>query len=179
CLLPAIPIGKNTLASGQSTSGTRSRRQPGLRITHCAKPLTPSSTTVTVASAAAAGTAGAYAGAAAAAAVSACAVHAAAHVTHGSLLVVKALAADVAQGMITVVDYTTGAVIYQNQNSQAYMGPAPPPAIMAAAEAREPQQQQQQPQPMGFTAANLSGPSTASATAAVGLPAAGDSVTTD
>lgn len=37
------------------------------------------------------------------------------------LMMVKSLAADVGQGVITVMDYASGAVLYQNLNSLHYM----------------------------------------------------------
>ncbi|GLI62575.1 hypothetical protein VaNZ11_005249 [Volvox africanus] len=130
---PSMPRRSEIAAEGVDRKGYAY----GLRIVHCAAPMQ------SAAAAAAAAAAGVPLGGDVALAV---AMAAAAQQT---TLSVKALAADMAQGMITVIDYATGAILYQNRNSEVYMGEAPPPEVMIAVEAREQQvllQQQQQEQ---------------------------------
>ncbi|GIM05797.1 hypothetical protein Vretimale_10186 [Volvox reticuliferus] len=118
-----MPHGPETVAESIEGKG----HAYGLRIMHCAAPLQSG------AAAAAAAAAGMPLGSDVALAVAMAAA------AQQATLSVKALAADMAQGMITVIDYATGAILYQNRNSEVYMGEAPPPEVMIAVEAREQQ----------------------------------------
>ncbi|KXZ54068.1 hypothetical protein GPECTOR_5g175 [Gonium pectorale] len=113
------------------SGGCGAASTPGLRITHCAVPP------AVVLAGGFAGAAAAGEGPSAAAsppvpqtatatlglsvATLVPAAEAEAVAVRRNVLNLKGLAADMAHGLLTIVDYTTGAVIYQNQNAEVYM----------------------------------------------------------